>query len=76
MDTDGDSRQICSNILMTIIKTLLMINSIIYNTDLYIIGNRKMYNLIQNDLFEEGYYIKNIKNCIYIIYPILYGERK
>lgn len=75
LDTDG-SRQTGSNILLPIIKILLFIMSRFYIINLYIIGNKNISNTIQEDLYNEGYYIKDINKFIYIIYPILYGERK
>jgi hypothetical protein len=75
LDTD-DSRQISSNILLPIIKILLFIMSRFYIINLYIIGNKNITNTIQGELYNEGYYIKDINKFIYIIYPILYGERK
>lgn len=75
MDTDG-SRQTGSNILLPIIKILLFIMSRFYIINLYIISNKNISNTLQEELYNEGYYIKNINKFIYIIYPILYGERK
>ena len=74
MDTDG-SRQIRSSILMSIIKFLLAVNSVFCILNLYIIANNYIMTLIQEELFKEGYFINNVKKCIYKIEPILYGER-
>lgn len=74
MDTDG-SRQIRSSILMSIIKILLVINSKLYILNLYIFANNYIINLIQEELFKEGYFISKVKKNIYKIEPILYGER-
>lgn len=74
MDTDG-SRHIRSSILMSIIKILLVIISVFYILNVYIVANNYIVNLIQDELFKEGYFINKVKTNIYKIEPILYGER-
>jgi hypothetical protein len=78
LDTDG-SRQVNSNLLITVlflvIELMLFFNSRINILNLYIIGNTVVYNLLKDKLLNEGYYIKNKYKGVYLIYPILYGDR-
>ena len=58
-----------------LLTILIYINYKFNNDDVYFISNKKIIKIIEQKLFKEGYYIKNIKKGVYKIYPVLYGER-
>ncbi len=74
MDSDG-SRRYIQNMFISLLTVLIYINYKFNNDDVYFISNKKIIKIIEQKLFKEGYYIKNIKKGVYKIYPVLYGER-
>ena len=74
MDTDGGRRYI-SNIFIQILSIIIYINYIFSNRDVYFISSKRIIGDIEDKLFNEGYYITNVKKGVYKIYPVLYGER-
>lgn len=76
MDGDVGRRKNVSSLLRItifyIIIAILYIRSEINKSYTYIIGNKYVYDLLKDILFNNGYYIKNEKRYIYKIYPIMY----
>ena len=58
-----------------LLAILIYINYKFSNDDVYFISSKKIVRMIEHKLFNEGYYIKNVKKGVYKIYPVLYGER-
>jgi hypothetical protein len=59
-----------------LLAIVIYINYKFNNDDVYFISSKKIIDIIEGKLINEGYYIKNVKRGVYKIYPVLYGERK
>ena len=74
MDTDG-GRRYTQNIFISLLTIIIYINYIFSNRNVYFISSKKIIDEIEDELFNERYYITNVKRGVYKIYPVLYGER-
>lgn len=59
-----------------LLAIIIYINYKFNNDDVYFISSKKIINIIEGKLINEGYHIKNVKRGVYKIYPVLYGERE
>lgn len=74
MDTDGSRRHI-QNVIIKIISIIAYF-SYNFNMDkIYIISTSSIVNTVKDLLLKEGFYIEKKYKGVYIIYPVLYGER-
>lgn len=74
MDTDGSRRHI-QNIIIKLISIIAYF-SYNFNMDkIYFISTSGIVKTIEKTLLKEGFYIKKKYKGVYIIYPVLYGER-
>lgn len=74
MDTDGSRRHI-QNVIIKLISIIAYF-SYNFNMDkIYIISTSSIVNTVKDLLLKEGFYIEKKYKGVYIIYPVLYGER-
>lgn len=75
MDSGDSSRQCVSSIFISLLTIIIVICYKIGMDNVFIISFPSIVDSIKNRLYDEGYYIKQRWKGVYIIYPVLYGER-
>ena len=75
LDSGDSSRQCVSSIFISLLTIIIAISYKIGMDNVYIISFPSIVDSIKNRLYYEGYYIEQRWKGVYIIYPVLYGER-
>lgn len=74
MDTDGSRRHI-QNVIIKLISIIAYFSYNFNMNKIYIISTSSIINTVKELLLKEGFYIEKKYKGVYVIYPVLYGER-